>query len=163
VKAAFSAPVRALLMGGMIITAVLALANRVQSEEAQKSAGERAVEYRQALLTVLGSNFAALIDVAQGKATYNASDVAKRADRVASVAQWLEEAFPPDSNGVGGTKAKPEIWKQQADFQKDLQSLIDHSVTLAAAAKSGDQAKLKPAALDTARACKACHDDFRAQ
>ena len=162
-NATFSARLRVLLVGGLSVAAVVAPAHRAYAEEARKSPGERAVEYRQALMTVLGSNFAALIEVAEGKAPYNAADVGKRAERVALLAQWADEAFPPESNGVANTKAKPEIWKQQADFQKDMQSLIDRSAALAAAAKLGDQAKLKPAAFDAARSCKACHDDFRAQ
>ena len=154
----FSAPMRALIVGAVALSAVAA-----QAQEQQKSPGERAVEYRQAVFTVMASNFGPVNNMASGKAPYDAASVTKHSQRAAEMAKMLDDAFPADSDGVAKTKAKPEIWKKSDDFKKDYQSLVDKTDALAAAAKSGDQAKVKTAANDVAGACKACHDDFRAK
>jgi cytochrome c556 len=59
------------------------------------------------------------------------------------------------------SKAKPGIWSNRADFDAKMKDLVDRSATLAAVAKSGDAAKSKAAFMDTANACKACHDKYR--
>lgn len=124
---------------------------------------EREVEYRQSLYTVMGGNFGPLGDMADGKVPYNAVEARKRADRVAFLAPMLKEAFPADSNGVAHTAAKPEIWTDTVEFDKALQNLLDKSAALAAAAKTGDPDKLKDAVQDTRKACKGCHEKFRAK
>jgi cytochrome c556 len=143
--------------------ALLAGAFAAQSSQAatEQTKGEAEVDYRQSLYTVMAGNFHPLGAMAEGKMPFNAADAKVRAERVAFLTPMLKEAFPADSNGVGHTHAKPEIWTNRAEFDKLLQTLIDRSAALAAAANSGDESKIKAATQDTGKACKACHDKFR--
>jgi cytochrome c556 len=68
-----------------------------------------------------------------------------------------------ETRNVAGSKAKPEIWENRADFDAKLKDLLDRSATLATVAKAGDAAQSKAAFIDTANACKACHDKYRAE
>ena len=63
----------------------------------------------------------------------------------------------PDSK----TYAKPEIWTEMDKFNAAANKMQEAVVKLNVAAKSGSLDALKPAADETAKACKACHDDFR--
>ncbi len=141
-----------------LFVAVIALQS---SQAAEQTKGEAEVDYRQSLYTVIGGNYHPLGAMAAGKMPFNAADAKLRAERVAFLTPMLKEAFPADSNGVGHTAAKPEIWTNRAEFDKLLQSLIDRSAALAAAANGGDEGKIKAAIEDTGKACKACHDKFR--
>ncbi len=143
--------------------AVVAAGFALQSSQAatQQTKGEAEVDYRQSLYTVIGGNFHPLGAMAEGKMAFNAADAKLRAERIAFLVPMLKEAFPADSNGVGHTAAKPEIWTDSAGFDKALQLLIDKSVALAAAANTGDADKVKAAVQDTGKACKNCHDKYR--
>jgi cytochrome c556 len=125
---------------------------------------ERAIEYRQALFTLVGGNFGPIGAILQGHAPYNAADVAKHAERVAFLATMADDAFPEISKD-GKTKAKPEIWSNKEGFAKALKAFQDSSANLAALVKqdSTDSAAFKAAAGKVGESCKGCHDDFRAK
>jgi cytochrome c556 len=63
----------------------------------------------------------------------------------------------------GTTKAKPEIWTEQAKFKENSDKLIAESAKLSAAAKTGNLDAVKTAFAATAGTCKACHDAYRNQ
>jgi cytochrome c556 len=129
----------------------------------QESAGERQVEYRRAVFTVLAGNFGPLGAIAGGKAPYDAAGVQLRAPRVVAMAGMIADAFPESSKGVGDTKAKPEVWTDTAKFAaaaKELQSKSAALAMLVASDKTNSPAFQKAVA-DVGWACKACHDDFR--
>jgi cytochrome c556 len=129
----------------------------------QKSPGERQVEYRQAVFTVMAGNFGPVAAQAGGKAPFDAADVQLRVPRVVAMAGMLGDAFPDSSKDVGGTKAKPEVWTNATKFAaalKDLQTKSAALATLVASDKSNSPAFQKAVA-DVGGACKGCHDDFR--
>jgi len=131
---------------------------------AMPSPAERAIEYRQALYTVVGGNFGPIGGILQGKAEYHAADVAKRAERLAFLATMAGDAFPEISK-TGKTKAKPEIWSNQDGFAKAVKAFEDSTANLAALVKTDNtnSAAFKAAAGKVGEACKGCHDDFRAK
>jgi cytochrome c556 len=59
------------------------------------------------------------------------------------------------------TKAKPEVWKQNAKFKELADKLQSESVKLVAATKTGKEDAFKAAFTTTAGTCKSCHDDFK--
>jgi cytochrome c556 len=129
----------------------------------QKSPGERQVEYRQAVFTVLAANFGPVAAEAGGKAPFDAAEIQLRVPRVAAMAGMVGDAFPDSSKDVGGTKAKPEVWTNAAKFAaavKELQSKSAALATLVASDKTNSPAFQK-AVGDVGAACKGCHDDFR--
>ena len=140
-------------------TAALTMQPSLAGEKPSKA--EMEVEYRQSLYTVIAGNFGPLGAMGAGKAPFDAAEVKLRAARVAFLAPILKEAFPADSNGVGHTAAKPEIWTDTAGFDKALQALIDNSAALAAAANGTDVEKIKAAIGETGKTCKGCHDKYK--
>jgi cytochrome c556 len=132
------------------------------SAAAQFAKPEDAVKYRQAAFKVTSAHFGRLGAMAQGKAPFDAKIAADNADVVAYMAKLPWAAFT-EGTDVGDTKAKPEVWKQNAKFKEAAEKLQTESVKLAAAAKTGKEDAFKAAFTATAGACKSCHDDFKAK
>jgi cytochrome c556 len=146
-----------------LLLATTVLASTATADTTPPSKGEQALTYRKAVYQVIVWNFGRMSAVAQGKAPYDALEFSRRADRVAALTPLLTEAYPPESQGVANSKLKPEMWSNRADFDSKLKDLIDRSAALASVAKGGDFEKSKAAFFDTANACKACHEKYRAE
>jgi cytochrome c556 len=141
---------------------LLAFAFGAAHAQGQPSKGEQALKYRKAVYQAIAWNFGPMGAMAQGKAPYDANEFAMRAGRVAALTPMLAESYSPETQGVGGSKAKAELWSNRADFDAKMKDLVDRSATLATVAKGGDEAKSKAAFFDTANTCKACHDKYKA-
>lgn len=127
---------------------------------AQFAKPEDAIKYRQSALSVMGTHFGRIGAVVQGRVPFDAKAVADNANVVVFMSKLPFVAFVEGSD-KGNTKAKPEIWKDQAKFQALAKDMQEQVVKLEAAAKSGNLDAVKVAFGDSAKACKACHDDFR--
>ena len=68
--------------------------------------------------------------------------------------------FPAGSD-KGETKASPDIWTDNAGFQKDAMALSEAGDKFAIAAKSGDAAATAAAFKEIGEACGACHKAYR--
>jgi cytochrome c556 len=124
---------------------------------------ETAIAYRQAGYTMLGWNFGPMAQMVRGKTPWDATEFARRAERVALIAPQLLEGFPEGSDSGATTDAKAEIWKNMDDFKLKMDDLVKQSRLLAEVAKSGDEAKMKEQFKQTAAACKACHEKYRSE
>jgi cytochrome c556 len=144
-----------------IAVACCALAGTALAQGAPSKA-EQMLKYRNSVYQVIAWNFGPMAAMAQGKAPYDAKEFAMRAERVATLAPMLREAYGPESKGVANSKLKPEMWDNRADFDAKLKDLIDRSAALATTARSGDFAKSKAAFFEVGNACKACHDKYKA-
>jgi cytochrome c556 len=132
---------------------------------------EDAIRARQAIMRVTAMNFGPISNMAQDKAPFNKDVFTANAVRMESV--WAMNAgqyFVAGSDKpVAGAKianftdAKPEIWSQPDKFKSAASHLGDEIGKLAQAARSGDEKAMKAAAGEVGKACKACHDDFRAK
>ena len=127
---------------------------------AQFAKAEDAIKYRQSALFVMGQHFGRLGAMANGRAPFDAKVAAADADVVALVSHLPWTAFGAGTD-KGDTRAKPEIWKEQAKFNDGADKMQAEVAKLAAAAKTGNLDNLKAAFGPAARTCKACHDDFR--
>jgi len=141
---------------------LLALAATGAHAQGQPSKAEQTLKYRKAVYQAIAWNFGPMSQMAQGKIPYDAREFEMRAGRVAALTPMLSESYSAESSGVAGSKAKPEIWTNRADFDAKMKDLVERSATLAMVAKTGDAGKSKQAFLDTAAACKACHDKYKA-
>ena len=146
----------------VLAIAVAAAAAGVVHGQGRPSKGEQTLKYRKAIYQTMVWNFGTLSAMAQDKIPYEAAEFQKRAERVAFLTPMLSETYTPDTRSVEGSKLKPEMWDNRADFDQKLKDLVDRSATLAQVSKDGDAAKSKAAFFDTANACKACHDKYRA-
>ena len=82
---------------------------------------------------------------------------------MASAAANIPSLFPPGTGPeVGKTRAKPEIWKQQNLFMAKARDFEAATRTIDAAAKAGDLNKVMASHDAVDKACKSCHDPFRA-
>lgn len=130
--------------------------------QAQPTKGEQALRYRKAVYQAIAWNFGPMSAMAQGKIPYDAVEFEMRAGRVAALAPMLAESYSAESRSVAGSKAKPELWTNRADFDAKMKDLVERSAALAKVAPGRDEAQSKAALLDTAGACKACHDKYKA-
>ena len=130
--------------------------------QGQPTKAEQALKYRKAVYQAMAWNFSPMGAMSQGKAPFDAAEFSMRAARVAALAPMLAESYSAESRGVAGSKAKAEIWTNRGDFDAKMKDLVDRSATLAKVAAGGDEAQSKAAFFDTANACKACHDKFKA-
>ena len=128
---------------------------------AQFAKPEDAVKYRQNSLFVMAQHFGRIGAMANGKAPYDAKAAVENAEIVNVMARLPWAGFVSGTDKVGNTKAKSEIWAEQARFKEHNEKLAGESAKLLAAAKTHNLDNLKAAFSATAATCKACHDDFR--
>ena len=147
----------------LVVSAVLLAAVAAAAQaQGQPSKAEQALKYRKAVYQAIAWNFGPMSAMAQGKIPYEAKEFEMRAQRVAALTPMLSESYSPDTQSVTGSKAKPELWSNRADFDAKMKTLVERSATLASVSKGGDFEKSKAAFLDTANACKSCHDKYKA-
>ena len=130
---------------------------------AQFAKPEDAIKYRQSALFVMGQHFGRVGAMANGRVPFDAKVAAENADIVADMAKLPWVAFGAGTDKGGNTKAKPEIWTEQAKFKEGHEKLVAETAKLAAAAKTGNLDAVKTAFTATAGTCKTCHDAYRNQ
>lgn len=82
---------------------------------------------------------------------------------MAATAAKIPGYFPPGTGpDVGKTRAKPEIWQKQDVFIEKSREFLAAAQAIDAAAKAGDVNMVMAAHDKVDKACKACHDPFRA-
>src|SRR3990167_1681347 len=83
---------------------------------AQFAKPEDAIKYRKSALFVMQQNFSRVAAMAGGKAPFDAK-VAADSAAVAEFMSKLPWVGFGDGTDKGDTRAKPEIWKEQAKFK----------------------------------------------
>jgi cytochrome c556 len=148
-----------------LLTCCTAFAGALSGSAAAQGPPTRAeqyLKYRKAVYQVIAWNIGPLSAMAQDKQPFDAAVFSDRAQRLAQLTPMLAESYAPESRHAEGSKLKPEMWSNRADFDEKLRTLVDRSATLAQVSKGGDAATSKAAFIETAQACKACHDKYRA-
>ena len=144
-----------------VIAAGAALTSLGAAAQFQKP--EDAIKYRQSALTVMANHLGRVGAMAQGRVPFDAKTVADNAAVVVMMSKLPWVAFGEGTDKGLPTRAKPEIWKDAAKF-KDLQTkMMAEAEKFEAAAKTGNLDTIKAAVGTLGAACKACHDDFRAE
>jgi cytochrome c556 len=148
----------------MKLLATLALAAVVTSVSvpamAQFQKPEDAIKYRKAALSVMGNHFGRIGAMASGKAPFDAKVAAENAAIVETLSKLPFAAFGPGTD-MGETRAKPEIWTEQAKFKKAAETMQAAVADLNVAAKTGNLDAVKTAFGAAGKSCKACHDAYR--
>ena len=127
----------------------------------QQMKAENQVKYRRAAYQLMNLNFQNLDAMAENKKPFNREEAARNAEFVA-----LLSTVPKGFFGEGtdkDTRAKPEIWKNRADFDSKMDKMTGEAAKLPAVVKTGDVAAFKKQVHDVGEACKACHDEYRAK
>ncbi|MGV3494475.1 MAG: c-type cytochrome [Ramlibacter sp.] len=141
-----------------LAAAALTLGASASAQSFQKP--EDAIKYRQGAFRVMAAHFGALGAMANNRAPFDAQAAARHGDVIAMVSHLPFAGFGAGTD-KGETRAKPEIWSENAKFTSAAQRMQSEVGKLAAAAKTGNLDNLKAAFGPAANSCKACHDDFR--
>jgi cytochrome c556 len=142
----------AALAVGSIVTALPAAAQFAKPEDA--------IKYRKAAFTVMAAHFGRVGAMASGRAPFDAAAAQSNADIATMMSKLPFTAFGPGTD-TGDTRAKPNVWSDNAKFVAAATKMQEEMVKLDVAAKSGNLDQLKAAFGPVGGACKACHDDFR--
>ena len=142
--------------------AILAVAGVVTAlpAAAQFAKPEDAVKYRKAAFTVMAAHFGRVGAMVQGRVPFDAAAAQANIEIANSMAKLPFTAFGPGTD-VGETRAKPNIWSDNAKFVAAANKMAEEMGKLNVAAKSGNLDQIKAAFGPVGGACKACHDDFR--
>jgi cytochrome c556 len=127
---------------------------------AQFAKPEDAVKYRKAAFTVMAAHFGRIGAMVNGRAPFDAAAAQSNAEIATTLSKLPFTAFGPGTD-VGDTRAKPNVWSDNAKFTAAANKMVEELAKLNAATKSGNLEQIKAAFGPAGGACKACHDDFR--
>lgn len=145
----------------ILVLAVLAVLPAAASPD---TPADEAIAYRQALYKTIGWNFSAMAGMMKGVRSWDDVELKRRAISVAFAALQLDEAFPAGSDDLEKTDALPAIWEEPERFRAQLREFQQASNALrAATAATGDAAPVRAAFDRVRRACRDCHDRYRAE
>ena len=128
---------------------------------AQFAKPEDAIKYRQSAMFIMSQHMGRIGAMVAGRVPFDARLAEVNAATVADMSKLPWAGFVSGTDTGGNTKAKPEIWAEQAKFRETNEKLMAETPKLAAAAKTGNLDTLKTAFAATADTCKSCHDYFR--
>ena len=152
-----------LLTKAVLTTAIAALL--ATPAIAEDKPFESQIEARQGYYKLVKANFGVLGAMVKGKAEYSADKAAMAAANIQTLSQLNNGMLWPegsDNSQLDYTNAKPEIWENFADVQEKGGNWRSAVETLAAEAGNGPDA-LKASFGPVGKACKACHDDYKAK
>ena len=143
------------------VIAALLLAVGATTVAAQQMKPENQVKYRRAAYQLMNLNLHSLDAMAEEKKPFSKDEAQRNAEFVALLATVPKSYFGEGTDK--NTKAKPEIWKNRADFDSKMDKMVSEAQKLPAAVRSGDMAAFKKQVSNTGDACEACHDEYRAK
>jgi len=149
-------------MTRLLMAAVVGLATALPAA-AQFQKPEDAIKYRQSAFTVMANHLGRVGAMAQGRAPFDAKVAADNTAIVSTMSMLPFPAFVPGSDKGAPTRAKAEVWSDGAKFKAAAEKMQSEVAKLDAAAKGGNLDAIKGAMGAVGGACKACHDDFRAE
>jgi cytochrome c556 len=123
--------------------------------------GPDPIAVRQAGMSLQAGDFAFIRFVVAAK-----GDVKPLEAPAKAIAKWaavIPSVFPKGTEKGGDTKALPEVWSDQAGFQKIAVSLGEAATKLATDAKAGDLDAVTADAKLLGDQCGACHKTYRAK
>lgn len=151
-------------MNRFVVTAVAALgALSSLGAAAQFQKPEDAIKYRQSVMTVMNNHLSRVGAMVQGRVPFDAKVAADNAAIVVTMSKLPWVAFGDGTDKGMPTRAKPEIWKNQDKVKDLIGKMTAEAEKFEAAARTGSLDNIKAALNPLGGACKACHDDFRAE
>lgn len=145
-------------IASIVLTATAAVMSSPAMAQFQKP--DDAVKYRKAAFTLMAAHFSRVGAMASGRAPFDAQVAQDNAALAETLGKLPWAGFVPGTDR-GQTRAKPEIWTEQAKFQEGAQRMQKEMAALAAATKTGNLDAIKAAFGPAQQSCKACHDAYR--
>ena len=140
----------------------LVLAGAVAGTFAAASAqdAKSVYEKRVAAMRSNGQQAGAINRFLRGEAEFGPAIIAA-AEQLDANAKIYPTLFTAGS-AVEGSRAKPEIWTNAADFQTKLVAFQTAAAALATAVKGGDKAQIQAAFGPVGASCGGCHQAYQA-
>jgi cytochrome c556 len=124
---------------------------------------EKALDYRQGAFQLMYENFSYMADMVRGDRDYDAEMFEQRATAFHHMSYVPWDGFRhAGAEYSGDGDALPVIWEQWDDFTEHSEQLQKDAKALAEVAASQDMNAIRDQFMSTARNCKQCHDNFRA-
>jgi len=128
---------------------------------AQFAKPEDAIKYRQSVMVLMSQHFGRIGAMVNGRVPYDQQAALANAELVATLSRLPWSAFGSGTDKGRETRAKAEIWSEQAKFKEHQDRLQAEAPKLIAAARTNSPETLKVAFGPVSQACKACHDAYR--
>jgi cytochrome c556 len=112
-------------------------------------------------MKAVGGQMRTLGGMAQGKVAYDDFAVLSALEIMRDATAAARPLFPVGTETGDETRAKPEIWAADSDFDARMGQLIA-SLDAALAAEPADLASYRPLFGAIAQNCKGCHEKYRA-
>jgi cytochrome c556 len=139
----------------VLLTPAIAMASEPSAKELQHARHEHYEELGDAFKVVRDQTRASKPDLAA---------IRTAASKVNAASVDQEKWFPAGTGPEAGkTQALADIWAKPVEFKAAMKMFSDAAPKLHAAANAGDVAAIKAAFADVGKACKNCHDQFRAK
>jgi cytochrome c556 len=122
-----------------------------------------AVDYRRGAFEIMGWNFKQMGAMVKEKLPFDKAKFTKGAEMVSLMSNLPLEGFVKGTatGEEKGSDAKPEIWKNFADFNAKMLLFQKEAKSLVEVSKTGDETAIKKQFENTSKTCKTCHDDYR--
>lgn len=127
---------------------------------AGEAAPEKLIKARQSAYFLMGQQMARINATVKGDLPFDKPALGLSAEALEVMSRIVADQFPAGTD-QGNTRAKPEVWKDQAKFKQLMVASQTEASKLKTAVHGGDLAAIKAAYGSTSRACKACHDSFK--
>lgn len=126
-----------------------------------ESPAERAIKYRESVMTILRWNIAPMGAMLKGDRPFDQASFAKHAKDLATTANLDLLGGFPEGSDQGDTDVKPELWLNWEDFKRKFESFRANAAKLSEVATTGDQAAITKAFEAVGESCKSCHKEYR--
>lgn len=121
---------------------------------------EDLLKYRQGVMRAVAFQNGPLNAFAKGEAPWSPA-MAQKAANLAALATIAGDVFPPASQNIPNSDAKPEVWSKADDFKKAMAAFQAETAKLADLAKAGNADAIKAQIPAVGKTCGGCHDNFR--
>jgi len=144
------------------IPVTLMLLAAANAHALDREQAEKAVEVREAVMTITGWSITPAAAMIKGKIPYEAKQFQTYAERLEAAMSMIPDAFRADTRGFGiKSESLDKVWEENEEFLKLAKDSADASAALAAASASGSLEEVQGPFMDLGKSCKACHDKFR--
>jgi cytochrome c556 len=150
----------------VLMLALVAIALGMVIARNGPSADQQAVDYRQALMTVIDGVAEPLLRMQRGQLAYDNALVRKRSMQLAVLSGMVGDAFARDTRASSHlpTAALPYVWSEPGAFAEAVQRMQQDATALQQSAQAQDPAGAgaRPALQALDADCARCHRQFRA-
>lgn len=150
-----------LAFGGVVVLAS-SLSAAVQATAFTDA--DKAVEYRQGAFQLMYENFSFMADMVRGDRDYDAEMFEQRAQAFHHMTYVPWDGFRhAGAEYSGDGDALPALWENWDEFTDNSEQLQKDAKALADVAAEHDMSAIRDQFMSTARNCKQCHDNYRAE